>query len=42
MDRGVTLVRAYVLAFFDRALKSSDNHLLDGPAAQYPEVTVYQ
>ncbi len=36
--RGLQISNAYLLAFFDRYLKSSDNGLLDGPSASYPEV----
>ena len=32
------IVNAYALAFFDRHLKGMPATLLDGPAAQYPEV----
>jgi hypothetical protein len=32
------IVNAYTLAFFDRHLKDMPTSLLDGPAAQYPEV----
>jgi Platelet-activating factor acetylhydrolase, isoform II len=32
------IVNAYTLAFFDRHLKGMPTTLLDGPAAQYPEV----
>jgi hypothetical protein len=40
-EHAIALNRAYIHAFFDRTLKEIDNHLLDGPSAQYPEVTVY-
>jgi hypothetical protein len=40
-DHAIALNRAYIRAFFDRTLKGIDNHLLDGPSAAYPEVTVY-
>jgi dienelactone hydrolase len=40
-EHAVALNRAYIHAFFDRTLKGIDNHLLDGPSAEYPEVTVY-
>ncbi|MFJ5880216.1 alpha/beta hydrolase family protein [Kitasatospora cineracea] len=36
--RGIAITRAYVTAFFDRALKGSSSPLLDGPSADYPEV----
>ena len=32
-------VNAYTLAFFDQHLKSHSEALLDGPSAQYPEVS---
>jgi hypothetical protein len=32
------IVNAYTLAFFDRHLKGKPAPLLDGPAAQYPEM----
>jgi hypothetical protein len=32
------IVNAYSLAFFDRQLRGSSSTLVDGPAAQYPEV----
>ena len=31
----------YVRAFFDKHLKGRDNGLLDGPSADYPEVTIW-
>ncbi|MEV7599768.1 alpha/beta hydrolase [Kitasatospora sp. NPDC089797] len=37
-ERGVALTRAYVTAFFDRALKGIDSPLLDGPSPDDPEV----
>jgi dienelactone hydrolase len=40
-ERGVGIIRTYVRSFFDRSLKDSDNHLLDGESAEYPEVTLY-
>jgi hypothetical protein len=40
-EHAIALNRAYIHAFFDRTLKGIDNHLLDGPSAEYPEVTVY-
>lgn len=41
LEHAIALNRAYVRAFFDRTLKGMDNHLLDGPSAEYPEVTIY-
>ncbi len=38
--RTVEIVRAYVLAFFDKYLKGEDSGLLDGASADYPEVEV--
>lgn len=32
------IVRAYLLAFFNKHLRGDDNHLLDGPSPNYPEV----
>jgi len=40
-EHAIVLNRAYIHAFFDRTLKGIDNHLLDGPSAEYPEVTIY-
>jgi hypothetical protein len=40
-EHAIALNRAYIRAFFDRTLKGVDNHLLDGPSAEYPEVTIY-
>jgi hypothetical protein len=40
-EHAIALNRAYIHAFFDRTLKGVDNHLLDGPSAEYPEVTIY-
>jgi hypothetical protein len=40
-EHAIALNRAYIHAFFDRTLKGIDNHLLDGPSAEYPEVTIY-
>jgi pimeloyl-ACP methyl ester carboxylesterase len=37
-QRAHRIVNAYSLAFFDRHLKGQPAVLLDGPAAQYPEV----
>jgi predicted dienelactone hydrolase len=40
--RGLQITNAYLLAFFDRYLKGSDNGLLDGPSASFPEVQFIQ
>jgi len=32
------LLRAYTLSFFNKHLKGSDDHRLDGPSPEYPEV----
>ncbi|MBI4662323.1 MAG: hypothetical protein HY735_26175 [Verrucomicrobia bacterium] len=32
------ITRAYLVAFFNKYLKNQDDHLLDGPSADYPEV----
>ncbi len=37
--RGLQIVNAYTLAFFDRHLKGNTETLLDGPSSAYPEVT---
>jgi pimeloyl-ACP methyl ester carboxylesterase len=39
-QRQVEIVRAYVLAFFDKYLKGEDSGLLDGPSEAYPEVEI--
>jgi hypothetical protein len=36
--RGLQISNAYLVAFFDKYLKDSDNGLLSGPSASYPEV----
>ncbi|WP_337959735.1 lipase [Actinomadura pelletieri] len=36
--RSVAVQRAYVASFFDRWLRGRDDHLLDGPAARFPEM----
>ena len=36
-----TIERAYIRSFFDLWLKNTDDHLLSGPSAQYPEVKFY-
>lgn len=38
--RTVEILRAYVLAFFDKYLKGEDSGLLDGPSTLYPEVEI--
>ncbi len=37
--RGEAIANAYLLAFFDQALKGIEAPLLKGPAVEYPEVT---
>jgi dienelactone hydrolase len=37
-ERVTQIVRAYLLSFFNKYLKGEDDHLLDGPSADYPEV----
>jgi hypothetical protein len=37
-DRVHRIVNAYTLAFFDRHLRGLQATLLDGPAAQFPDV----
>jgi hypothetical protein len=39
-DRAHRIVNAYSLAFFDRELRHEPAPLLDGPAQQFPEVTL--
>lgn len=36
--RAVAEQRAYLASFFDRWLRGTDDHLLDGPSAAYPDV----
>ena len=36
--RVTQVVRAYLLAFFNKYLRGEDDHLLDGPSPAYPEV----
>lgn len=36
--RAVAAVRAHVGSFFDRWLRGRDDHLLDGPSPEYPEI----
>lgn len=40
-QRTVEIVRAFILAFFDKYLKGEDSGLLDGASADYPEVEVH-
>jgi hypothetical protein len=40
VQRAHRIINAYSLAFFDRHLKGQPAALLDGPAAQYPEVVL--
>ena len=40
-DRAVAIERAYTRSFFDLWLKNTDDNLLSGPSAQYPEVKFY-
>ena len=40
-DRAVAIERAYIRSFFDLWLKNTDDDLLSGPSAQYPEVKFY-
>jgi hypothetical protein len=35
-------IRACTLSFFDRYLKNQDDHLLDNPAAAYPNIINFQ
>ena len=39
-QRAHRIINAYSLAFFDRHLKGQPAALLNGPAAQYPEVAL--
>jgi dienelactone hydrolase len=36
--RGSQIIRAYLLSFFNKYLRGEDDHLLDGPSPDYPEV----
>ena len=36
--RAITIEEAYVGSFFDLHLRDRDNHLLDGPSANFPEM----
>ena len=38
--RGLTILNAYIVAFFDRYLKGEEQPLLQGPSADYPEVEI--
>jgi hypothetical protein len=38
--RGLKIVDAYTLAFFEKYLGSTASPLLDGPSPDYPEVTL--
>ncbi len=38
--RGMTILNAYIVAFFDRYLKGEEQPLLQGPSADYPEVEI--
>jgi predicted dienelactone hydrolase len=38
LTRTPILLRRYLLAFFNKYLKGEDDHLLDGPSLDYPEV----
>ncbi|OKJ05584.1 alpha/beta hydrolase family protein [Kitasatospora sp. CB01950] len=40
-DRAVLATRTYVASFFDRWLRGHDDHLLDGPSGNFPEM-VYE
>jgi predicted dienelactone hydrolase len=43
VSRGISqTIRACTLSFFDKYLKGEDNHLLDNPAAVYPNVINFQ
>lgn len=37
--RAIEIVNAYIVAFFDQYLRDNDRVLLDGPSADYPEVS---
>ena len=36
--RVTQIVRTYLLSFFNKYLRGEDDHLLDGPSPDYPEV----
>jgi predicted dienelactone hydrolase len=40
--RMAALLRIYMLSFFNKHLKGQDDHLLDGPLPDYPEIQNYQ
>ncbi|MGW3422372.1 hypothetical protein [Streptomyces phaeochromogenes] len=40
--RAVTVVRTCVTSFFDRWLRERNDHVLDGPSADFPDVTFVQ
>jgi hypothetical protein len=40
-ERAIAAERAYIGAFFDLWLRNSDNHLLDGPSAEFPEAKFF-
>jgi dienelactone hydrolase len=40
-NRAIAAERAYIGAFFDLWLRNSNNHLLDGPSAEFPEVKFF-
>jgi hypothetical protein len=43
VSRGISqTIRACTLSFFDKYLKNQDDHLLDNPAAVYPNVIKFQ
>ncbi|WP_242705019.1 hypothetical protein [Streptomyces griseocarneus] len=37
-QRATAATRAYVASFLDRFLRGTDDHLLDGPSARFPEM----
>jgi hypothetical protein len=37
-DRSIAAQRAYIAAFFDLHLRHRNDHLLEGPSPQYPEI----
>ena len=42
-SRGISqAIRACTLSFFDKYLKGEDDHLLDNPAAAYPNIINFQ
>ena len=38
--RAEQIINAYTLSFFNKYLNHNDNHLLDAPSSQYPEVEI--